>query len=87
MPFERAMTPVTLSAYTLVTANGRGVSAVFQALRERRSGLKPCNFEDDLLKTCVGRVDGLEEFSLEDSFERFDCPRLVKMDDGVKLAR
>ncbi|HSF69924.1 MAG TPA: beta-ketoacyl-[acyl-carrier-protein] synthase family protein [Nitrospira sp.] len=73
MPFERTMTPVTLSAYTLVTANGRGVSAVFQALRERRSGLKPCNFEDALLKTCVGRVDGLEEFSLEDSFERFDC--------------
>ena len=73
MPFERTMTPVTLSAYTLVTANGRGVSAVFRALRERRSGLKPCNFEDALLKTYVGRVDGLEEFSLEDSLERFDC--------------
>ena len=38
-PCERPMIPLTLSAYTLVTANGRGVSAVSQALRERRSGL------------------------------------------------
>jgi 3-oxoacyl-[acyl-carrier-protein] synthase I len=67
------MTPVTLSAYTLVTANGRGVNAVSRALRESRSGLKPCNFEDALLKTYIGRVDGLEEFALEDGLERFDC--------------
>ena len=73
MSSERAMMPVTLSAYTLVTANGRGVNAVSQALRERRSGLKPCNFEDALLKTYIGRVDGLEEFALEDGLERFDC--------------
>ena len=60
-----AMTPVTLSAYTLVTANGRGVNAVSQALRERRSGLRPCDFEDVILKTYIGRVDGLEDFALE----------------------
>ena len=36
-------------------------------------GLKPCNFEDALLKTYIGRVDGLEEFALEDGLERFDC--------------
>jgi len=72
MPPE-PMTPVTLSAYTLVTANGRGVNAVSQALRECRSGLRPCNFEDALLKTYIGRVDGLEQFALEDGLERFDC--------------
>ncbi|HKE62008.1 MAG TPA: beta-ketoacyl-[acyl-carrier-protein] synthase family protein, partial [Nitrospira sp.] len=72
-PAERPMTPLTLSAYTLVTANGRGVNAVTHALRERRSGLKPCNFEDASLKTYIGRVEGLEDFSLEDGVERFDC--------------
>jgi 3-oxoacyl-[acyl-carrier-protein] synthase-1 len=72
-PSERSMTPVILSAYTLVTANGRGVGAVSEALRERRSGLKPCNFDDALLKTYIGRVEGLEDFSLENGLERFDC--------------
>ncbi len=70
---KRPMTPLTLSAYTLVTANGRGVGAVSQALRERRSGLKPCDFEDALLKTYIGRVAGLEDFSLGHDLERFDC--------------
>lgn len=67
------MTPVTLSAYTLVTANGRGVNAVSHALRERRSGLRLCDFEDAPLKTYIGRVNGLEDFALEGGLERFDC--------------
>lgn len=70
---ERPMAPLTLSAYTLVTTTGRGVGAVSQALRDRRSGLKPCDFEDALLKTYIGRVEGLEDFSLENGLERFDC--------------
>ncbi|MFO0707144.1 MAG: beta-ketoacyl-[acyl-carrier-protein] synthase family protein [Nitrospira sp.] len=67
------MTPLTLTAYTLVTANGRGVGPVLRALRERRSGLRPCDFGDARLKTYIGRVDGLEEFSLGAGLERFDC--------------
>ena len=63
-PDKRAMTPLTLSAYTLVAANGRGIGAVSRSLCDRRSGLRPCNFEDALLKTYIGRVDGLEDFSL-----------------------
>jgi 3-oxoacyl-[acyl-carrier-protein] synthase I len=70
---EQPMTPLTLSAYTLVTANGRGAGEVCRALRERRSGLRPCDFEDALLKTYIGRVEGLEDFSLENGLERFDC--------------
>ena len=50
-PDKRSMTPLTLSAYTLVTANGRGIGAVSRSLRDRRTGLRPCNFEDALLKT------------------------------------
>jgi 3-oxoacyl-[acyl-carrier-protein] synthase I len=67
------MTPLTLSAYTLVTANGRGLSPVSEALRAGRTGLRPCDFEDVALKTSIGRVEGLEEFSLGDGLERFDC--------------
>jgi 3-oxoacyl-[acyl-carrier-protein] synthase-1 len=67
------MPPLTLSAYTLVTANGRGVGPVLQALRERRSGLKPCDFEDVMLKTYIGRVAGLEDFALDRGLDRFDC--------------
>lgn len=72
-PDIQRMTPVTLTAYTLVTANGRGVGPVLQALRDRRSGLRPCDFEDVTLKTHIGRVEGLEDFSLENDLERFDC--------------
>jgi len=70
---ERPMAPVTLSAYTLTTANGRGVGAVTQAIRAKRSGLRPCDFEDASLKTYIGRVEGLESFSLGQDLERFDC--------------
>ena len=74
MPFSiRPMAPLVLSAYTLVTANGRGVGPVLQALRERRSGLQPCDFEDVGLKTYVGRVAGLEDFSLDHGLQPFDC--------------
>ena len=59
--YNKPMIPLTLSAYTLVTANGRGIGSVTQALRERRSGLRPCDFEDALLKTYIGRVAGLEQ--------------------------
>ncbi|MGA6827261.1 beta-ketoacyl-[acyl-carrier-protein] synthase family protein [Nitrospira sp. NS4] len=72
-PDMRPMMPLTLTAYTLVTANGRGVGPVLQALRDRRSGLRPCDFEDVTLKTYIGRVEGLEDFSLENDLERFDC--------------
>jgi 3-oxoacyl-[acyl-carrier-protein] synthase-1 len=67
------MAPLVLSAYTLVTANGRGVGPALQALRERRSGLQFCDFEDAGLKTYIGRVAGLEDFSLDHGLQPFDC--------------
>ncbi|OQW35500.1 MAG: beta-ketoacyl-[acyl-carrier-protein] synthase II [Nitrospira sp. SG-bin1] len=67
------MTPLVLSAYTLVTANGRGIGPILQALCERRSALRPCDFEDVALKSYIGRIAGLEDFSLDHGLERFDC--------------
>ena len=72
-PNVQPMAPLALSAYTLVTANGRGVGSVLEAFRERRSGLKPCDFEDVTLKTYIGRVAGLEDFSLDHELQPFDC--------------
>ena len=67
------MAPLALSAYTLVTANGRGIGPVFEALRTRRSGLTCCDFEDVALKTHIGRVAGLEDFVLDHELQPFDC--------------
>lgn len=90
-PDKRPMTPLTLSAYTLVTANGRGIGAVFRSLRDRRSGLRPCDFEDAFLKTYIGRVDGLEDFSLQNGLAHFDCRNnrlawLALQQDGFMVA-
>lgn len=72
-PDVQPMAPLLLSAYTLVTANGRGVGPVLEALRTRRSGLTSCDFEDVGLKTSIGRVTGLEDFSLDHELAPFDC--------------
>ena len=72
-PNVRPMVPVLLSAYTLVTATGRGIGPMLQALRERQSGLTQCDFEDVTLNTYIGRVAGLEDVSLDQDIEQFDC--------------
>jgi len=75
------MTPLVLSAYTAVSAMGRGVDATRRALRSRRSGLRPCDFADVALDTYIGRVDGIEELPLEGELAPWDCRnnRLARM--------
>ena len=77
-PEARAMAPLILSRYTVVSALGKGLELTFQALRDRRSGLRPCDFEDVRIKTYIGRVDGLEDLpvsrgSTSTELEQFDC--------------
>lgn len=67
------MRPFLFSSYTIVSALGRGNEATVQALREQRSGLRPCDFLDLKLNAYIGRVEGLEAFSLGEGFEHFDC--------------
>jgi 3-oxoacyl-[acyl-carrier-protein] synthase-1 len=67
------MDPLILSAYTLVSALGRGLDATCAALRERRSGLRPCDFLDAALNTWIGRVDGVEQVTLPQPLDHFDC--------------
>lgn len=68
-----AMESLVLTRYTLTNALGRGVQATLTALRERRSGLRPCDFQDVALPAYIGRVDGLEIYPVADTLAEFDC--------------
>jgi len=90
-PIRPLMQPLTLSHYTLVSALGLGLGATLTALRERRSGLRPCDFLDAGLDTYIGRVDGLEEAPIIGELSCFDCRnnRLAQMalrQDGFEEA-
>lgn len=64
--------PVWLTAGTLVSALGAGKDITLKALREQRSGLRPCDFAEARLETWTGRVQGLEEHPLTGEFSRYD---------------
>ncbi len=67
------ITPLSIAHYTLANALGRGVQDSLNALQSNRSGLRPCDFEDAVLETWIGRVDGLEEAPLPESMAEFEC--------------
>ncbi len=73
--------PLILSHYTTVNACGIGLESTRQALRQGRSGLRPCDFEGAGLDTYIGRVEGIEESPLDESLLPFDCRnnRLAQM--------
>jgi 3-oxoacyl-[acyl-carrier-protein] synthase-1 len=75
---ERLMAPLILTHYTIVSALGKGLSETYRALRNRRSGLRPCDFEDVGITTYIGRVEEVEDVfvgggSASMELERFDC--------------
>lgn len=75
------MKPLLLSAYTATTCLGRGLKENRSALREGRSGLKPCDFESVQLQTWIGEVSGVDDQVLPVHLARFDCRnnRLTQM--------
>lgn len=75
------MSPLILSHYTLVSALGPGLQATLAALRERRSGLRRCDFLDADLNTWIGRVEGIEDAPVAVPLSQFDCRnnRLAQM--------
>lgn len=86
-----AMEPVAITACSLTNALGRGVAASLAALQRAESGLRPCDFEDAVLDTWIGRVAGLEEEPLPSPFAGFDCrnnrlARLGLEQDGFSAA-
>lgn len=66
------MQPLVLTAMTIVSAIGRGAEATLAALRDRRGGLVPCDFQG-IRTGFVGRVAGVETHALPPALARFDC--------------
>src|SRR4051794_17795219 len=66
------MQPLSLTATTVVSAIGCGMTATLAALRSRRSGLRPCDFID-VADGYIGRVDALDTHRLPSTLQRFDC--------------
>jgi 3-oxoacyl-[acyl-carrier-protein] synthase-1 len=66
------MQSLNVTAMTAVSAIGAGAAPILQALRSRRSGLRPCDFAD-IADGYIGRVDALETHSLSSTLRHFDC--------------
>ena len=67
------MTPLYFKTYTTVNALGKGVAETIQAVFEKRSGLRPCDFQDADIDCYIGRVEGIEDLTIGDGLARYDC--------------
>ncbi len=67
------MVPISIGAYTAVSAVGIGKAAHRAAAATGRSGLVPNDFGPAPLSTFIGRVDGLESVELPAPLARWDC--------------
>jgi 3-oxoacyl-[acyl-carrier-protein] synthase-1 len=65
--------PLLLSAYTATTCLGVGLDAHREAVRQGRSGLRPCHFETVELPTWVGEIQGVDAQALPASLAAYDC--------------
>ena len=79
------MQPLAVSRYSIVNCLGAGSRAIADALRDKRSGLAPCDFETVALDTYIGRVPGLEEARVRPDLVDYDCRnnRLAQL--GIEL--
>jgi 3-oxoacyl-[acyl-carrier-protein] synthase-1 len=75
------MQPLAISRYSIVNSLGNNAAAVARALRARRSGLTPCNFETATLDTWIGQVAGLDAACVRPDLADYDCRnnRLAQM--------
>jgi 3-oxoacyl-[acyl-carrier-protein] synthase-1 len=67
------MHPLFISGVAIATASGLGVDETFSALRERRSGLRPNDFDAFPHSTWIGRVSALETGEITGPLAEFDC--------------
>ncbi len=67
------MQPLVISRFASVNCLGAGTGAMLDALRMKRSGLAPCDFETATLDTWVGRVPALEGLRIRRDLEDYDC--------------
>lgn len=65
------ISPLIITASTMVNALGRGKNATLNALKSKTSGLTVA--KDLEFSTWLGRVDGIDDYILEDSLKQFNC--------------
>lgn len=64
---------LSIAAYTATTAVGAGRDALWQSLRDGRSGLTPCDLPRAELATWTGRVAGCESVELPADLADWHC--------------
>jgi 3-oxoacyl-[acyl-carrier-protein] synthase-1 len=67
------LNPLQLSHFTAVSSIGRGLAPTLEALRQRSSGLAPCQFETVDLDTFIGEVAGVDDTVIRADLRAFDC--------------
>ena len=67
------VSPLNVTAYTAVCAAAHGRAPLLEALRARRTGLRPNDFTATPLATWIGRVAGLEEAPLPPALAPWEC--------------
>lgn len=65
------ISPLIITASSMVNALGRGKNATLSALQNKTSGLRPS--KDLEFSTWLGQVDGVDDYTLEDSLKQFSC--------------
>jgi 3-oxoacyl-[acyl-carrier-protein] synthase I len=79
------MQPLVISSCSIVNCLGAGSQAVLDALRTKRSGLAPCDFETVALDTWIGRVPGLEDFRVRNDLAAYDCRNNRLAQTGLEI--
>ena len=64
---------LTLSHFTAASCLGHGLDATLQALLQMRSGLAPCDFDDAVLATWTGTVEGVDHQVLPAALAPYNC--------------
>lgn len=67
------MQPLLLSHFTATSCIGRGLAPTLAALRGRRGGLRPCDFDGADLATWTGSVAGVDDEMLRADLQAYDC--------------
>jgi 3-oxoacyl-[acyl-carrier-protein] synthase-1 len=67
------LAPLYITRIAIACSAGIGGRAMLDALRDRRSGLSPCDFDTAALDTWIGRVPEAALQPLAGDLSRFDC--------------
>lgn len=73
-PFERRqLKPLLLSHFTMTSCIGKGLSPTLQSLKQRKSGLRACDFDTVDLETYIGAVGGVDNVAIRSDLREYDC--------------